>query len=435
MKIAPFWWRYVSHYSNEPLVWQEARATFDVIVIGGGLAGMASALSLAKGGSQVAIFDRDRLGMGAASRNGGAVNPGTNVGKKLDGSRLQLSDEEARELRRFGIDAYYSLQEFLAEHRIECDWIEAGRVMLARSSKKLEQARQVAQGVREILATEVETVSAGVLQDWFDSDFYIGGIFVSRSGSLNPGKLVDGMIKRVQACGVSIFEYCPVGKIEADETGVRVYSAAGEHRARRAIICTNGSVTHLSSPLTATYALPVASNVISLEQVGGTSASRWPVGITFSETRRVLCYFRKDPGGTTLLFGGRASFLPISPKNASERLFGFASDRIGYTKQSTIGNVWQGNVAFTTDGLPKLISDGRIISIGGCNGSGIASMISLGQKAANLARGRPVNLPSKIRQARPFYWRSLAPVGLPIIGGAFRFLDWIDDRLSKRTEA
>ncbi|MDG4755840.1 FAD-dependent oxidoreductase [Micromonospora sp. WMMD718] len=50
--------------------------TFDSIVIGGGIAGLLTALRLARGGHAVALVEADRLGSGATSANHGMVHSG-----------------------------------------------------------------------------------------------------------------------------------------------------------------------------------------------------------------------------------------------------------------------------------------------------------------------------------------------------------------------
>src|SRR3990172_12781560 len=55
-------------------------AKADVVVIGGGYTGLSAALQLAKHGASVTLLERESLGWGASSRNGGMVLPGLKHG-------------------------------------------------------------------------------------------------------------------------------------------------------------------------------------------------------------------------------------------------------------------------------------------------------------------------------------------------------------------
>ena len=51
-------------------------AEADVVIIGGGYTGTMAAARLASRGRSVTVLDRNELGWGASSRNGGTVLPG-----------------------------------------------------------------------------------------------------------------------------------------------------------------------------------------------------------------------------------------------------------------------------------------------------------------------------------------------------------------------
>ena len=72
----PFWWE-----ASPPRVIQnQLPEDADVVVIGGGYAGLSAALELGRNGTNVVVLEAGAFGYGASSRNGGAV---TAVGWRL----------------------------------------------------------------------------------------------------------------------------------------------------------------------------------------------------------------------------------------------------------------------------------------------------------------------------------------------------------------
>ena len=70
-----------THYSRtrnpgDPFPRLEGHAETDTCVIGGGLAGINTALGLAERGQKVLLLEARRIGWGASGRNGGFVSPG-----------------------------------------------------------------------------------------------------------------------------------------------------------------------------------------------------------------------------------------------------------------------------------------------------------------------------------------------------------------------
>ena len=55
----------------------------DVLIVGAGYTGLSAGLTLARGGRSVQIFDRERLGAGASTRNGGIASGNLRASQSL----------------------------------------------------------------------------------------------------------------------------------------------------------------------------------------------------------------------------------------------------------------------------------------------------------------------------------------------------------------
>ncbi|KAB2880578.1 MAG: FAD-binding oxidoreductase, partial [Albidovulum sp.] len=69
----------------------------EVVIVGAGLAGLTTALHLARAGLSVAILEADRVGFGASGRNGGLVSPDFAAGDAA--IRARVGPEAATALR------------------------------------------------------------------------------------------------------------------------------------------------------------------------------------------------------------------------------------------------------------------------------------------------------------------------------------------------
>ena len=92
----------------------------DIAIIGSGYTGLCAARILRKNGASVTVFERNTIGWGASSRNGGMATPGLKQGiqkiYKMYGSKL------AHEFWKASVDAIDLIEEIVDEHSIDCDW-------------------------------------------------------------------------------------------------------------------------------------------------------------------------------------------------------------------------------------------------------------------------------------------------------------------------
>ncbi len=91
----------------------------DVCVIGGGLAGLATALGLAERGKQVVLLEGQRVGASASGLAGGFVIPGY----ALEGADLaaRVGEETSLNMYRVSVDALELVRKRIDENAIDCD--------------------------------------------------------------------------------------------------------------------------------------------------------------------------------------------------------------------------------------------------------------------------------------------------------------------------
>ena len=116
-----------------PALTAETRA--DVCVIGGGLAGLSTALELARRGHEVVLLEGSRVGWAASGRNGGQIINGYACGLDLFESAVGQADSER--LWQWSLEAMDIVHERCEQHAIDCD-LHFGYVHAANKPRHLD---------------------------------------------------------------------------------------------------------------------------------------------------------------------------------------------------------------------------------------------------------------------------------------------------------
>ena len=121
-KPTPYWWEAAPRRERETVA---VAGTSDAVVVGAGFAGLSAALTLARGGRTVQVFDTLRPGEGASSRNGGIASG--NI--KVDFSAMMDKFGKARAMAVYdeGKRAREDLARFIADEGIDCGFKMVGR--------------------------------------------------------------------------------------------------------------------------------------------------------------------------------------------------------------------------------------------------------------------------------------------------------------------
>ncbi len=375
-----------------PVLEGEARA--DVAIVGGGISGIVTALHIAEGGAQVALFEAERIGYGASGRNGGQVIPG-----------LKLDPEEL--LRHYGRERGEPLVEFvgrtadevfdlIARHRIECDAVRNGWIQAAHDQASLRDAQVRARQWSE-RAAPVEPLDAEQVAALTGAQGYCGGWIDRRGGRVQPLDYCRGLARAAQTAGVRLYEHSAVGSLQPSARGWRLSTERGVLLAEKAILCMNAyaQLQGVGSRLSRAY-IPVASMQLASEPLPAEIRSAvLKTGVVVSDTHPLLHYFRQDAAGR-LLMGGPGTLRALRQPSQMrpllewvEKLFPMLSEH--YRPRY----YWGGDVARTLDHLPHLheLRPG-VLAFYGCNGRGVALATAAGRQLARWALGvRLADLP------------------------------------------
>jgi glycine/D-amino acid oxidase-like deaminating enzyme len=424
----PYWWQAYKPVAGELV---EVPRSARVAIVGGGYAGLSTALELAKHGLDAVVLESKKLGFGASTRNGGAVSGGVNVGKSFSGKTADLEPGRADRLLSDAGDAFALIDRLIEEEKIACFWEKPGRFVGAWTKKHFEAQSHRLAKLNSAARSGAYMVPRDRQRGEIASDYYFGGMVVERSGKLHPALYYKGLLEACRRRDVPICAKAAVTGIGRTGRAWRVDTSRGVVSAGDVVIATNGYTGGLT-PALRRRVVPIASHIIATEELPPELAgSLIPKARTLSDTKRVLCYYRMSPDGTRMVFGGRARFTQVDATVSAPILHRYMTDRFPQLRGVKVTHAWTGNTAFTLDALPHMGQRDELHYCLGCNGSGVAMMTYLGwQTARKIARSAnyACSFDSDDFPDHPLY--SGNPWFLPVVGGYYRLRDSLDRLLA-----
>lgn len=423
----PFWWEAWQPQDPAPA---EVPSETGTAVIGAGYAGLCCALELAKAGETVTILEAGLPGIGASTLSGGQVTGGVNVGKSMSkrpGKATDNSSKNEAKLRE-AAESYRFLESLIDEHKINCDYHRRGRIAAAWTPQHLDQWEKRLPQLNALSGTDAYLLSREELREELDSDAYVGGILINHAGQLHPAKYYAGVLAAALTAGVLLCSNAPVTAIQREGASYRLTTARGTLKAARVVIATNGYTGHLT-PQLRRCVVPVTSHQIATEVLSESlQQTLIPHYRSVAETGRVTSYYRYSPDRQRLLFGGRARFYTLTPRQSAAILYQQMVKRFPQLRDTRVSFSWGGRVAVTLDALPHMGQDANgCYYVLGCNGSGITMMSWLGhQLARHLIEQKPLELNAfgTPLPGHPFY--TGRPWFMPLLGSYFQVRDRID---------
>lgn len=398
----------------------------DVVVVGGGFAGLSSALHLAERGVDIVLLEAVEPGFGASGRNGGQVISGLKDGLQ-PALRTRFGDEVTDRLYDFADQTSKAVFDSIERHGIDCDasregWIQGAHSVgaAARLRAKAEDRARRGHDVDYLEPTETERLTG--------TSWYKGAFLDRRGGQLQPLRYAKGLAMAAKQAGCAIYANSPVTSVERNGRQWRVATPEGAVTADRVLMCTNG-YSALANPVEAitrsvvpffSYQIATAPLSDNLRQ------SILPEGHCVSDTRRLLAYYRFDAEGRFLM-GARGRI----DGGLSDDAFSLARQRLEQLFPNLVDqpleHFWNGRVAVTTDHFPRITEHAPgLHSAIGWNGRGVAITSAMGPVLADWLCGKPANeLPMPVTPLR----------GIPFHGFRFfgawamaRWMDWQDRR-------
>jgi gamma-glutamylputrescine oxidase len=367
----------------------QGSVTADVLVVGGGFAGLSTALELAQRGRRVVLLEADRVGSGASGRNGGQFIVGYASGQGEFESQLGRAD--AKRAWDMSLEAIALIERRVAQHQIDCDAVK-GYLYVADSARKARALLADLEMQQRDYGLVCDVATGADVKRLIDSPIYQAAGYEAISGHLHPLKYALGLARAAREAGVLIHEGSPVTALEQDASGVTARTAQGKVKAAFAVLAGNCMLPEHGpdvAPQIHPRIMPVGTYIIGTAPLSEAQCRQLiPSNAAVCDNNFVLDYFRFS-ADRRLLFGGRVSYTTQTPSN----LKGVMAQRMGQVFPELaavpVQYVWGGFVDISMSRAPDFGRLGQnLYYLQGFSGHGVALTGLAGRLVAEAVTGQ-----------------------------------------------
>ncbi len=370
--LAPLhWWQ-----GADPVIGTEAPlpSRADVVIVGGGYVGGATAYWLTRMGVQPVLVERRAISAGATGRNAGFIAPGLGqafaeaverYGRAGAIQRLEFT-RRGRDLTRHMID----------DLDIDCDLEQSGGLTVAASAAEWSILR--ASGDALIQAgVPVQVLDRPALADHLLTDVpsvFAGALYNSETMLVNPAKLNNAIVRAARDGGARVFLHTDVLALtDLADGGVMVETSRGEIAASRVVLATNAWSPLLAGFFTGRIR-PVRGQMLATEPAPPVFRRAMSMNYGYE-------YWSQRAGGTIVLGGARWAVAgrdegyyaeELNP-DIQDALYRFLTDTFPALRGVGVARRWSGIMGFSRDGYPyigPMPGRGRVLVAAGFTGHG-----------------------------------------------------------------
>jgi glycine/D-amino acid oxidase-like deaminating enzyme len=360
----------------------------DVIIVGSGFTGLWSAyyLKKRKPKARITLIDRGIIPAGASTRNAGFACFGSLTELVHDAETMGLDKMLALvEMRFRGLEC---IQKEFSSRKLDFESCGGYELLDVNGNMPVEKLDHYIAYLNSLLKSITSAKKTFRREDDQIAAFGFGNtahlVKNTFEGSLHSGKLVQALLRKIQAMGVQVFNGLAVTGFESEPDGVDVRTASLRFTTKQLLLCTNAFANEL---------LPKAGITPARGQVLVTSPLKnlsWNGTFHFDEG---FYYFRNV--GTRVLLGGarnkdfegeRTTSFETSETIQAE-LERFLREVVlpRYQEAYTIEHRWSGIMGMGSEKMPVVTEvQPHVFCALGLGGIGVAMAPVIGQQASRL---------------------------------------------------
>lgn len=201
-----FW--YLNAHDSKPLT---QNLSTDVVIVGGGMAGLSAAQRFAQKGLSVVLVEKNYCGSGASGKSSGFITPDSEL--SLRHLMHLYGQKQAKELWDFVDSGVTFIKNNIETFDISCDYQVQDSLVVATSKSAFDDYTHKEYASRSACGYASTLYTPEQLPTVLGSTAYHGGIAYSGTFGINAYQYCQGMKKVLQNRGVQIYEETPALQI------------------------------------------------------------------------------------------------------------------------------------------------------------------------------------------------------------------------------
>jgi gamma-glutamylputrescine oxidase len=349
------WWfttLLVSQHKHCPPLTRNIKC--DVVIVGGGFAGVSAAAQFLRKGHKVVLLDKNIVGGSSSGRSAGFLTPDSEL--ELHQLCRRYGNQAAREIWDAPCSAIEGLVRNIEKYDIRCGLLKQDSLFLGLGKHGYEAAKSELECRESVGFTDQKLYGAQQLEGILGSAGYTAGIRYGGTYGINPLQCLQGFKDVLVDDGMQVFEATEMERLE----GHTVYTHAGSVTADQIIVAVDKLEPHIS-PLAAecfhaqtflSVTEPLTDRELKVLFPSGEQRQCW-------DSKLVYTYFRLTKDNRLLLGGGSAltTVLKDAYNNPGiiKRVIRDFYSHFPELKSVSFMQFWPGQIDTTRDLLPTIV--------------------------------------------------------------------------------
>ncbi|OGY32973.1 MAG: hypothetical protein A3C02_02565 [Candidatus Andersenbacteria bacterium RIFCSPHIGHO2_02_FULL_45_11] len=327
----------------------------DIVIVGGGMAGLMCAQQLHKAGIAAVILEKDFCGAGASGKTSGFITPDSEI--ELSSLVENYGPTEAKRIWEFVVSGVDAIRSNIEQYKIDCDY-EVQDSLFVGTNKRGFEHTQEEHAARQQLSYESTLYTQERLSEVLGAQGYFGGVRYPDTFGMNSYLYCQALRDVLVGEGVVIYEHTAVtslGKGSLVANGKKIMAkhivVAADHFALQLGLL-DYQLYHIQTFLGITK--PLSDDAI--KQIFPQDRMMvWDTDLVY-EYYRLTGDNRMLIGGADLRYTYEMNERPEAPRPIARKMLKYMEQRFPGI-EFPLESIWPGMLGVTKDLLPIMGQD------------------------------------------------------------------------------